>query len=149
MELNSHRAAQRADYVAVKLLLQDGINVDIKDETWETPLYHAVRRGDYAIAQLLLNQSANVNARPKDGDLMLHVATSKENYSMVQLLFGNEAEVEEKWLLRQFRAAITRCQCQYQICRRADSVIRGGFATGTNDFGGVAGEGSPPGVSFV
>ena len=54
-------ASDRGDFETVKRLLEQGVDVDQKDENQECGLFRAAKRGHLQVARLLLQNGANVN----------------------------------------------------------------------------------------
>ena len=66
----------------VKLLLDNGANINIKDKIYGyTPLIIAVRVGDLEIAKLLLDYCADINIKDNQGKTAIATA---ENYSKIE-----------------------------------------------------------------
>jgi ankyrin repeat protein len=56
-----HQAAKKGNFNEVRRLIEDGANVNVKDENNDTPLYIAVGQGHKEIAELLISKGADVN----------------------------------------------------------------------------------------
>jgi hypothetical protein len=68
-------AAAAGDLAAVQGLLDEGVDVNAKDEeTEETPLHAAVGRGDAKMVRFLLERGADVDALAGEGFSPLHRA---------------------------------------------------------------------------
>lgn len=63
------RAVEEDDIEVVKLLIETGVNVNVKNDNGDTPL-HIVRNVE--IAKLLVKNGADINARNNNGDTPLH-----------------------------------------------------------------------------
>ena len=55
------RAVEKGDEKAVKLLLDNGAQLDFEDESGQTPLSRAVNGGSVAIVQLLLDREVKLH----------------------------------------------------------------------------------------
>ena len=55
------RAVEKGDEKAVKLLLDNGAQLDFEDESGQTPLSRAVNGGSVAIVQLLLAREVKLH----------------------------------------------------------------------------------------
>lgn len=74
------------DSAAVKELLADGKDPNVRQSDGFTPLMIAVVNGDAAIAQELLSMGAQPNLRTPGGQSALSLAQARSNGAMVQLL---------------------------------------------------------------
>ena len=96
-----HSAVRFRNIEAVRLLLDQGIDIHVKDDNDATPLHLAC--GDYTsteIVALLLDFGADANARDRFGETPLHkeccTYISKDNVSIVELLVSHKADVTAK-----------------------------------------------------
>lgn len=89
------RAVADDDVDRVKELLQQGENVNGKDENYDniTPLFIAVENGNVEIARLLLDFGAKVNARNKSKQTPLMQMDSDGTVELVTLLIDRGAKV--------------------------------------------------------
>jgi cytohesin len=81
-----HEAAKKGNLDKVKRLIEEGANVNVKDEKNDTPLYIAVGQGNKEIAELLISKGANVNVVCTFGYTPLHWAV---------IALGGEKELAE------------------------------------------------------
>ena len=79
-------AAQRGNIEAVRSLIQEGVNVNGRNELGETPLFGAVLCNSRAIAELLIHNGADVNARDKNGVTPLHAAGELVGHNNVKAM---------------------------------------------------------------
>ena len=78
----------------VKLLLDQGSNVDSESHYRGTPLHVAAEKGHAAVVELLLDQGANINLATKyNGFTPLHTAALYLNQEVVDLLLKRGAEI--------------------------------------------------------
>lgn len=90
-------AAKRCRASTVELLAkQNGTDVNRKDKSGYTSLYHAVCNGRTTIAKLLLDKGAKVKSNDAGGNPLLHIATKIGHAPIVTLLLGKGAEVNGK-----------------------------------------------------
>ena len=90
----------------LKLLINKGLDVNIKFNDGSTPLHVAVKKyftskKQEAMIRLLIESGADVNAKSDDGSTPLHVAvkkyfTSKKQEAMIQLLIESGADVNAR-----------------------------------------------------
>ena len=71
-----HEAVKMGNLDKVKQLIEEGANVDVRDENNDTPLFIAVGKGDEVLAELLISKGANVNAVCTLGYTPLHWAVT-------------------------------------------------------------------------
>ncbi len=81
-------AAAKGDTQRVKDLLDQGVNVNVKDQQGATPLAHAAWFGHIDAAKLLIERGADVNAKKTsaDGSSVMELATMKGHKDIVGLL---------------------------------------------------------------
>lgn len=85
-EKSLHAAAMAGDLQTVRMLLEDGSNVDAADEDGATALHLAVINGHIWVVELLLESGADVNKRDKRGRTALHrVAPISESITLNKL----------------------------------------------------------------
>ena len=90
-------AAKEGNIEAVKQALNDGADVDSKDEAGETSLNVTARKGHTGIAELLIAKGADVNAKEKMLDeAPLHLAARYGHSETVELLLAKGADVNAK-----------------------------------------------------
>ena len=78
---------------SIELILQDGLNVDVRDNFGNSPLHYAVRSGNHpAIFSLLMN-GANPNIQNIVNDSTpLHNAAAKGDKKILDILLMNQAD---------------------------------------------------------
>ncbi len=92
-----HLAAQYNQIAAVKALLATGMDVNIRNEKGETPLYSAVRfrRSGIRLLECLLGAGANVNVKATNGNTPLHMAAPSK-FEIAEWLINKGADVNAK-----------------------------------------------------
>jgi ankyrin repeat protein len=88
-------AARRGDVQAVSKLLNQGVAVDAKDETGETPLLSASLAGHADVATILVERGAKTSSRNDRGLTPLHGAAYAGNIETVRLLVQSGAAVND------------------------------------------------------
>ena len=81
-----HYAADRGHTEAAQALLEDGANVNSKDENRRTPLHLASLKGNVAVMRMLLNFGAIKNLKAVSGIDALGYAQNSGNAEAVALL---------------------------------------------------------------
>ena len=81
-----HTAAQNGHTRIVKLLLQSGCDVDLKDGIGSTPLHVSAAKGHAEVVRLLVNHGSDMNAMNNLGWTPIHLATRDGHTDCVELL---------------------------------------------------------------
>jgi len=96
-ESSIHRAAWEGNTKAIKQHLENGRDVDAKDDLYgDTPLLWAAGFGHKKIVEMLINEGANVNAKAEQGWTPLHYATGANDRETAELLIANGADLNSK-----------------------------------------------------
>lgn len=90
------RAALDGDTESVKELINQGADINLKDDNGRTALMFAVVNRHYETMKLLLEHGADVNARSKQGGTALMGAAMDGELSMVQALLDNGADLDAR-----------------------------------------------------
>lgn len=88
-----HECVRSANTEMMKILLDRGANVEIKDVDGETPLFVASTSRDPELVRLLLQAGANPDAKAKDGWSALMMATRDGSHEIVKYLLEAGADV--------------------------------------------------------
>ena len=91
-----HYAINFDNYENVKLLLDNGADVNAKDNEGKTPLYWAVEMGKYEIVKLLLEHGADVDIKDNDGHTPLHFAIDNYKCEIANFLLDYVADVNAR-----------------------------------------------------
>jgi ankyrin repeat protein len=92
-----HMAACAGDLSRVKGLLEQGIDVDTKDEAGWTALVWAVNAGQTEVAEFLINNNANVSVRyGRQNQSLLHQAARLDSAKLAELLIAKGIDVNAK-----------------------------------------------------
>ncbi|XP_047095447.1 E3 ubiquitin-protein ligase KEG-like [Lolium rigidum] len=113
-----HTAAMINDAELVKIILEAGVDVNIRNAQNTTPLHVALNRGANSCVGLLLAAGANCNLQDDDGDNSFHIAADaskmiRENLTwVVQMLQHPSPAVDVRnhrgWTLRDFLERLPR-----------------------------------------
>ena len=88
-----HAALYRGKEAVVKMLLENGAEVNAEGGEYGNALQTASQKGNEAIVKLLLENGADVNAKGGKYGHALHAALYRGNNAIVKLLLENGAEV--------------------------------------------------------
>jgi hypothetical protein len=86
-------AVKNRDIVDVKKQLQNGVDVNARDENGETPLHEAAINNECEIAEILIKHGAEVNAQNNNGLSALHYAAMSGLKEMSKILVEHGADV--------------------------------------------------------
>ena len=90
-----HNAAQADEVDKLRLLLEEGVYLDVRDEVGNTPLLFAASAGSMNTARLLLQKGANVNAANNRGKTpLMSTLWTDSNLFLAKLLIDNGANIE-------------------------------------------------------
>jgi len=92
-ESDIEAAIRKGDLDEVRQLIEEGANIDTKDETGATPLHWAADASHTGIAELLISKGADVNATANDGFRPLHFAANAGSTMMAELLINEGAAI--------------------------------------------------------
>ena len=87
-----HGAVASGNFEEVKRLITEGVDVNVKNETNETPLHIAASRGSKDVAELLIAKGAIVNVRG-NSNTPLHLAARNGRTTLVELLLNKGADI--------------------------------------------------------
>jgi len=91
-----HDAARKGDIVKVRQLLEQGTDVNARDQDQRTPLCIAAYYGKTDVAKLLIEKGADVNAKDKYQRTPLWMAAWEGNTDVAELLIEKGADVNAK-----------------------------------------------------
>jgi len=91
-----HVAAERNDVIQIRSLLNEGIDIDTRNNNGETPLHVAARKGHLKVVELLLTKGAELDARNKYSMTPTHRAAYAGHVEVVKLLLSKGADVNAK-----------------------------------------------------
>ncbi|RSL64486.1 hypothetical protein CEP54_004709 [Fusarium duplospermum] len=88
-----HQATQSGHADFVRLLIDQKVNVDSREEKGWTPLMIAAQEGYLEIVKDLLGAHVNVNAEEKDGATALWIASQQGHIDVVRKLYESGAKI--------------------------------------------------------
>lgn len=92
-----HFACDRGDKEIIKLLIENGADVNLKDNLGLTPLFKYLssqsKNIDIEIVKLLFNKDTDINQANTKGETAFHYACLKGNKEVVEFLFKNGANI--------------------------------------------------------
>lgn len=88
----SHQAASKGKLGVLKLLLENGCDINLKDKEGYTSLMHAIFSNQIEVVKYLISAGANLNLRANDNFNALHYAKYNKKEEIVQLLRDAKAE---------------------------------------------------------
>lgn len=91
-----HWAAEVGNEALVRLLVNRGADVKMKDRDRRTVLHYAIPGHNEAVVQLLMDKGADVNARTRQGQPALLYAVISGNEAIAQLLIDKGADINAR-----------------------------------------------------
>jgi len=91
-----HRAACVGDLARVTALVEQGTDVDAKDDLGWTPLYWAATMGQEKVGEFLLSKGAKADAETQDGGTPLHASAYSGAFRLAERLVSQGANVSAK-----------------------------------------------------
>ena len=92
-QISVYTASKNGQIDIVRMLLDNGSDVNERDNYRQTALAVASRNGELKVAEFLIERGANVNFRNVDGQTSLHSAIQAGNFDIVQLLLDHNADL--------------------------------------------------------
>lgn len=108
-------AALRGRLSTVKLLVENGADMDIASKKGHTPLWSGVDRGHYSTTQFLLQKGSNPNFKSKVGDTPLFRAIANGDRAITELLIKYNADVNIELQLKSVYSDI-KCSTPLRSC---------------------------------
>jgi ankyrin repeat protein len=86
-----YKAAKNGDAYGVELAVENGANINYRDEDDNTPIVVAAIAGKYNVVELLAELGANVNARNKEGRSALNYVHDRGDMDIYDFLVAHDA----------------------------------------------------------
>ncbi len=96
VSISINMAAYAGDLQRVEKFIDEGADVDAKDEEGQTALHHAAKGADIEMVELLIAKGADVNAKDNDSRTPLCVAVWGGHKDVVELLIDNCADINAR-----------------------------------------------------
>jgi ankyrin repeat protein len=93
---NLLKTIEKGNLGKVKQLIENGADLQVKNEDKQTALYIAAKNNQFAILKYLIEQGANIQAKEKDNWSILHRAVESNHLSMVRYLIEKGADIFAK-----------------------------------------------------
>ncbi|KAJ5724453.1 hypothetical protein N7493_006181 [Penicillium malachiteum] len=124
-----YNAVREGDEATVRVLLEDGIDMNMKSVRGEYPLHWAMHRGHQGVASLLLEKGADINAKDKFGETALLLACKARDEETMRFLLDNGADMNIKnderaggYTVLSFATAAGESQIVEMLLRRGASL---------------------------
>ena len=91
-----HSACYRGRGSVAKVLIDNGADVNTKDNRDRTPLHYTVRYKDLSTTSLLIAKGADVNAQRNNGETPLLIAADCHDMELLELIISNGADITAK-----------------------------------------------------
>jgi ankyrin repeat protein len=88
-----HECIRKSNLEMMRILIDNGVNVEIKDVDGETPVFVACTSGNPELVKMLLNAGANPNAQAQDGWSCLMMAARDSDYETTKALLDAGANL--------------------------------------------------------
>ncbi len=89
-------AAERNQVDLLKLLLERGADINVRDEKWQSALFHATANDRPDVIGILIQKNADVNARDKTGRTPLMMACHDAREQIMDMLLARGADVKAR-----------------------------------------------------
>lgn len=113
-----HLAVQGGDIRVVRVLLNNGVEVDARNPATWTPLHTAARFGKSDIIRELLSRGAKAEARTSSGETPFMIAASAGRLDAIKTLVSAGADVKAHMIVKHFK-------CEPQVITAMDLALSG------------------------
>ena len=77
----------------LQLLIENGADINAKDNQGNSPIYIAVKNNEIRILRILIEKGADINAKNNLGQSPLHLAVELNNFNYTQVLILSHADI--------------------------------------------------------
>lgn len=88
-------AIQKKQNDVVKMMIEKGANINVKNLNGQTPLHVAILTNNIEIAKYLIEKGADLNIKDCKGQTPLYLAILKNNVEIAKLLIKKGANITE------------------------------------------------------
>ncbi|CAG5096951.1 Similar to ANK3: Ankyrin-3 (Homo sapiens) [Cotesia congregata] len=88
-----HIACLHRQNEVVKLLINNGADINCRDHQGKTPLFYAVHNSDRRIIKILIRNHADINVKAGDGRTPLSLSVEDVDSDIITLLLDNGADI--------------------------------------------------------
>lgn len=92
-DMSCHYAAAMRRRKIIKILVEYGVNINVRDGSGRTPLHWACQEGYTDIVDLLVENGAQMNVQDEDGQTPLYIASAEGHYNVVKQLLEKGKEL--------------------------------------------------------
>lgn len=89
-----HKAVRSNDIATVQALIEQGADINARNQFGDTPLHVAPQYGNTQIVDALIKEGADINAKNQNGITPLHRAVIYEQPTIAKLLIDQKADVD-------------------------------------------------------
>jgi ankyrin repeat protein len=88
-----HTAILFGKYDILKLLIENGADINAKDNQGNSPIHGAIENNEIHILRLLIEKGADINAKNNLGQSPLHLAVELDNFNCAQVLILSRVDI--------------------------------------------------------
>ena len=88
----AHYAVKYHNLKVLNVLIKNGINLEICDDDYNTPLHMAILNKDYEMVEYLIKNGADINSPAAFEQTPLHLSITTNNIAITKLLLANGAD---------------------------------------------------------
>lgn len=91
-----HYAIHHKNIEAIKILLDNGSNINSSDKEGQNALHLAIYTRSFDICKLIISNGININARYGTGETALHIACNLQLIDIIKLLIINKIDINRQ-----------------------------------------------------
>eukprot|EP00041_Stephanoeca_diplocostata_P014727 m.277068 g.277068 ORF g.277068 m.277068 type:complete len:382 (-) comp19780_c0_seq5:223-1368(-) len=112
-----HVAGESGDLKLAQEAVEQGVDVDARDDGEQTALHRAAGFGHAEVMALLLQMNAKVDASDESGSTPLHLAAWRGNVAVIDVLVGGGAKVNSKGMYGDTPLHLAASYGQLRACK--------------------------------